>query len=110
MLAVDLYSASSRSALSSLLQAREMDPLAGVIRPTLGGLDLALSLLGPLLAARSLAVEKERRTYGALCLAVGSSTRVIAQKFLASVLACSLLLLPPLLLLTGFRVLGGHVD
>ena len=36
------------------------------MRPTLGGLYLALSLLGPLVAARPLAVEKERRTFGAL--------------------------------------------
>jgi hypothetical protein len=44
MLAVDLFSASSRSALAAALQTREMDPLAGIVRPTLGGLDLALVL------------------------------------------------------------------
>ena len=110
ILAIDLYSASSRSALSSLLQTREMDPLAGVLRPTLGGVDFALSLLGPIIAARSLAVEKERRTYGALCLAVGSSTRVVMEKTFASGLAGAALLLPPLLLFASFRLLGGHVD
>jgi hypothetical protein len=110
MLAIDLYSASSRSALASLLQTREMDPLAGIVRPTLGGLDLALSLLGPVIASRTLAVEKERRTYGALCLAVGSSTRVVLQKTLAAALACATLLIVPVLLLVAFRVLGGHVD
>jgi ABC-type transport system involved in multi-copper enzyme maturation permease subunit len=110
MLAIDLYSASSRSALASLLQAREMDPLLGVVRPTLGGVSLALSLLGPVLAARTLAVEKERRTYGALCLAVGSSTRVVLQKALAGALACGTVLLVPLLLFGAFRAVGGHVD
>jgi len=110
VLATDLYSASSRSALSSLLQTREMDPLAGVVRPTLGGVDFVLSLLGPVLAARTLSIEKERRTYGALCLAVGSSWRVILQKTFASALAMATLLAAPLLLFGLFRGFGGHVD
>jgi ABC-type transport system involved in multi-copper enzyme maturation permease subunit len=110
VLAIDLYSASSRSALSSLLQTREMDPLAGILRPTLGGVELALSLFGPVVAARSFAIEKERRTYGALCLAVGSSTRVVLEKTLASALAAAMLLLPTVLLFTAFRMFGGHVD
>ena len=43
VLAVDLFSAASRSALSNQLMSREMDPLMGVVRPTLGGLYLAIS-------------------------------------------------------------------
>lgn len=110
VLAVDLYTASSRSALSSLLQTRELDPLAGVIRPTLGGVDFAVALLGPVIAARSLALEKERRTYGALCLAVGSATRVVFEKLLSSSVAAATLLVPAALLFVAFRALGGHVD
>ena len=110
MLALDLYSASSRSALSSVLQMEQMDPLAGIVRPTLGGVSLALSLLGPVIAARALAIEKERRTYGALCLAVGSSTRVIVQKAVASTAACGLLLIAPVLLFGVLRACGGHLD
>jgi len=110
VLATDLFSASSRSALSSLLQTREMDPLAGLVRPTLGGVDFVLSLLGPVIAARTLSIEKERKTYGALCLAVGSSWRVIARKALASAAALATLLLAPVLLLAAFRAFGGHVD
>jgi len=109
MLALDLYSASSRSALSSVLQMEQMDPLAGIVRPTLGGVSLALSVLGPVIAARGLAIEKERKTYGALCLAVGSSARVVAQKAMASTAACALLLVPPVLLFGALRVCGGHV-
>ncbi|MEO8180511.1 MAG: hypothetical protein ABI895_16875 [Deltaproteobacteria bacterium] len=110
VLALDLYSASSRSALSSVLQMERMDPLAGIVRPTLGGVSLALSVLGPVIAARGLAIEKERKTYGALCLAVGSSTRVIAQKAMASALAGGLLLIAPVMLFGALRVFGGHVD
>jgi hypothetical protein len=110
MLAVDLFSASSRSALASRLQAREMDPLAGIVRPTLGGLDLALVLLGPLVAARPLSVEKERRTYGALCLAEGSSSRVIGLKTAVAGVATALLLAAPIVLLVAYRLAGGHID
>jgi hypothetical protein len=110
VLALDLYSASSRSALSSVLQMEQMDPLAGIVRPTLGGVSLALSVLGPVIAARALAIEKERRTYGALCLAVGSSTHVIAQKALASTAGCGLLLIAPVILFGALRSCGGHVD
>src|SRR4051812_6348041 len=110
ILAIDLFSASSRSALASALQSRQMDPLAGIVRPTLGGLDLSLVLLGPLIAARPLAIEKERGTFGALCLAVGSPTRVIAAKTVASLLSCSLLFVAPIVSLAAFRFAGGHVD
>jgi hypothetical protein len=110
VLAVDIYSVSSRSALSSVLQTREMDPLAAIVRPTLGGLSLALSLLVPIIAARTLSIEKERRTYGALCLAVGSTTRVIAQKAVASLAAGALLLTAPVVLLIAFVTFGGHID
>jgi hypothetical protein len=110
VLAVDLFSASSRSALAGSLQAREMDPLAGIVRPTLGGVDLALVLLAPLVAARTLAIEKERRTFGALCLAEGSTTRVVAKKTAAAALACSLLLGPPIVLFVAYVLAGGHID
>jgi len=110
VLAIDLYSASSRSALASVLQTREMDPLAGIVRPTLGGASLALSLLGPVIAARTLAIEKERKSYGALCLAVGSSTRVVLYKALAGAIACALVLAAPIVLFVAFAAFGGHVD
>jgi hypothetical protein len=110
VLSVDLFSASSRSALASTLQSREMDPLAGIVRPTLGGLGLALALLGPVVAARPLSLEKERLTYGALCLAEGSSTRVIATKGVGALLACGLMLVAPVVLLIAYRLAGGHLD
>lgn len=109
VLAVDIYSAASRSALANTLQRQFMDPLAAVVRPTLGGVDLALAVLGPILAARSFSIEKERRTYGALALAVGSTNRVVARKAVASFLATSLVVLPAGVLLAAFRGVGGHL-
>jgi hypothetical protein len=87
-----------------------MDPLAGVVRPTLGGLDLALVLLGPLLAARPLAVEKERHTMGALCLAEGSPSLVVLKKMAAALLSGGLVFAAPMVLLGVYRLLGSHLD
>ena len=109
ILAIDLFSASSRSALASTLQTGN-GPLAGVVRPTLGGLGVAIVLLGPLIAARTLSIEKERRTFGPLCLAEGSILRVIVHKSAAALVACSLLLAIPIVLIASYRAAGGHVD
>jgi hypothetical protein len=98
LLALDLYSQVSRTALASHLQAKEVDPLVGVVRPTLGGLHLAIALLVPLVAARPLSIEKERGTFGALCLSVGSIERVVLRKWFASFAAASLVLLAPLVM------------
>jgi hypothetical protein len=110
VLAVDLFSAASRSALAGSLQARELDPLAGVVRPTLGGVDLALVLLGPVVAASVVSLEKERGTFGALCLQVGSTSTVLFRKALAATCATSLLLLPALGCFASYRLVGGHLD
>jgi hypothetical protein len=110
VLAVDLYSAASRSALASTLSARELDPLAGLVRPTLGGLYLAVSLLAPIVAARPIAIEKERRGFHQLVLLCGSPARVVAAKALAALAGVAPLLLPPLALLGLWRALGGHLS
>lgn len=110
VLAIDLYSAASRSALDSVLMRRELDPLAGIVRPTLGGAQLAAAILVPVIAARLLAVEKERNTFGALALALGSPARVLLWKLAAACLVALLVLVAPLLLFTLFVVLGGHLD
>jgi ABC-type transport system involved in multi-copper enzyme maturation permease subunit len=110
ILSVDLYSASSRSVLASALQAREMDPLAGIVRPTLGGLDLAIALFVPLVAARVLSVDKERRTLGALCLLEGSSDRVVLKKLVAALSAATLSFVAPVVAFVALRAVGGHVD
>src|SRR5262245_40614309 len=110
VLAIDLYSAGSRTAASQRLMAREFDPLLGIVRPTLGGLYLAISLLGPLVAARSLAVEKERRTFGALLLQIGSPLRLVGSKAIAGLAGVGLQMLAPLVLVAAWWCIGGHLD
>jgi hypothetical protein len=110
ILAADIYVSASRSAVASVLMRREMDPLGGIVRPTLGGLELATALLAPLVAARVLAIEKERGGFGPLLLQVGSGRRVVAAKLVAALAGTSLLLLAPVLLLLAFALAGGHLD
>lgn len=110
VLAVDLYSAASRAALDNTLMRKELDPLAGIVRPTLGGCQLAVAVLVPVVAARLLAVEKERNTFGALALAAGSPGRVATRKVACAVAAASLSLAAPLTLFVLFAAVGGHLD
>lgn len=110
VLALDLYAAASRAALEGTLMRRELDPLAGVVRPTLGGCQLAVAVLVPVIAARVLAVEKERNTFGSTALAARSPGRVVMAKAVAAIAAASLVLAGPFVLLVLFVVLGGHVD
>lgn len=109
VLAIDLYTAGSRSAWHNVLMSREFDPLLGIVRPTLGGLNLALSLFGPVLGARVLAVEKDRRTFHGALLARGSVTRFVASKWLASGLCALLPWLGVWALSACWVGLGGHL-
>ncbi len=109
VLAIDLFSAGSRSALANTLMRREFDPLAGIVRPTLGGLYLAVSLLVPLVAARAIAIEKERRAFRPLLLQTAQPGRVVAAKMFAALAGASLQLLAPILLLGVWRIVGGHL-
>jgi ABC-type transport system involved in multi-copper enzyme maturation permease subunit len=109
VLAVDLYTAGSRSVQAGTLMAREFDPLLGIIRPLLGGVYIAGSLLLPLLAARPLAVEKERKSLRVLLLQSAAPARVVLSKFLAALCGAALLLLGPLALLLLWRSAGGHL-
>lgn len=109
VLAVDLYTAGSRSAATGTLMAREFDPLLGIVRPTLGGLYLALSLFGPLAGARALAIEKDRRTFHTLLLQSGSVTRVLLRKWTAALAGAGLPIAGVAALLLLWRGVGGHL-
>src|SRR5439155_325000 len=73
------------------------------------GLYLAVSLLGPLVAARALAVEKERRTFRALLLQTGRPLGLVAAKSVAALAGVALQLVAPLVLLAMWRLAGGHL-
>jgi len=110
VLAVDLFSAGSRSVQSGGLMAREFDPLLGIVRPTLGGVYVSLSLLAPLVAVRSISVEKERRSLRVLLLQTAAPMRLLLCKYLASCAGVALLFLPVLGCLGMWRATAGHLD
>jgi hypothetical protein len=109
ILAVDIFSAGSRSALGHALMARELDPLQGIVRPMLGGLYVAASLLAPIAAVRPLAIEKERHTFAMLLLQTGAPLRVVLAKYTAACVGVGVQVAAPLLLLAVWLALGGHL-
>lgn len=108
VLAVDLYAAASRSVGVGMM-ARGLEPLLGIIRPTLGGASFCLTVLGPVLAVRSLAIERERRSLHSLLLNEGSASRVLVTKFAATWLALTMLIVPALASSATWLVVGGHL-
>src|SRR5262245_46523840 len=85
--AVSLYGEASVAARDSPLLASGLSPLDGVLVPTFGGLYLAVTLLFPFVAIRTLGREKES---GALRLLVQLPYRIptlIAAKMTAILLA-----------------------
>ena len=109
VLAIDLFSAGARSVGAGTLLAPQFEPLAGIVRPSLGGPYVALSLLGPLVACRAIAVDKERRTWASLILMRGSSLGVVASATAASLAATLLPLLVLPALWVGWLAVGGHL-
>jgi hypothetical protein len=109
VLAVDLYSAGSRSVEGNVLMGRQFDPLLGIVRPTLGGMYLAVSLLGAIVAVRPIAIERERRTLEPLVLLVGSPVRIIGSAFATGAVAVGLQLVAPVALLCVWTAVGGHL-
>jgi hypothetical protein len=101
VLALDIFRATSASGVAGL------DPLAGIVRPTLGGTQLVAAVLVPIVAARVLAVEKERNTFGALAVARGGGDRLLWPKLVGSIAAASLVFVAPIAL---FLVYPGELD
>jgi hypothetical protein len=109
VLAIDLYTAASRSVTAGALIARELDPLLGIARPTFGGAAFCLTLLGPLVGVRVLAVEAERRTLQARLLAVASPLRLATAKIFAAWLSLVLLVVPVVFTMALWWGSGGHL-
>src|SRR6478736_8254470 len=107
--AVSLYAEASAAGLQSPVLASSLSPLDGILVPTLGASYVAVTLLFPFVAIRTLGQEKET---GALRLLVQlpyhPSTLVSAK--LAAVLAAWILAsIPALSAVTLWRILGGHL-
>ena len=107
--AVSLYSESSAAGLQSPVLARSLSPLDGILVPTFGSFYVAVTLLFPFVAIRTLGQEKES---GALRLLVQLPYRpstLIAAKFCAVLAAWLMVSVPALSALAIWAILGGHL-
>ena len=107
--AIALYSEASASARDSPVLASGLSPLDGVLVPSFGALYLAVTLLFPFVAIRTLGHEKET---GALRLLVQLPYRVptlIAAKMAAISIAWLISIIPLVSVLIIWIVLGGHL-
>jgi ABC-2 type transport system permease protein len=107
--AVSLYSEASSAARESSTLASGLSPLDGVLVPTFGGFYVAVTLLFPFVAIRTLGREKES---GALRLLVQLPYRVptlIAAKMTAISAAWLVAIIPALSALAIWVTLGGHL-
>ena len=107
--AASLYGEASASARESPLLASGLSPLDGVLVPSFGALYLAITLLFPFVAIRTLGHEKET---GALRLLVQLPYRaasLVAAKMAAIAIAWLIAAIPLLCVLIIWPVLGGHL-
>ena len=107
--AVSLYGEASTAALQSPALASSLSPLEGILVPTLGSFYVAVTLLFPFVAIRTLGQEKET---GALRLLVQLPYRLstlVSAKLIAVLAAWCLAFIPALSALVFWRILGGHL-
>jgi ABC-2 type transport system permease protein len=107
--AVSIYTESSRAAVHSQVLASSLSPLDGILVPTFGSFYVAITLLFPFVAIRTLGQEKET---GALRLLVQLPYRhstLVSIKLAAVLVAWILASLPALSTLVCWRILGGHL-
>ncbi len=106
--AVQLFGLASKTALESPELAAGMNPLDGIMVPTLGALYLTTTLLFPFVAIRALGQDKES---GALqlslqCLAPSS---LVFIKLLAVLIAWGSCLVVALAAIAHWLIAGGHL-
>src|SRR5262245_40974713 len=107
--AVALYGEASAAAHDQPALASSLSPLDGVLVPTFGALYLAVTLLFPFVAIRTLGREKET---GALRLLVQLPYRVptlIAAKVAAIGAAWLIVAVPAISAIALWTMLGGHI-
>jgi ABC-type transport system involved in multi-copper enzyme maturation permease subunit len=107
--AVSLFSDASQSAQGHPELARGMTPLDGIFVPTFGGFYLAVTLLFPFVAIRTIGEEKQS---GALKLTLQLPTSVsalVVLKFLAVGCVWLAALIPAGFAVVAWITMGGHV-
>lgn len=107
--AVALYGEASAAAREQPMLAAGLSPLDGVLVPTFGALYLAVTLLFPFVAIRSLGREKETGTLRLLVQLPYRVPTLIAAKMAAVFAAWLVALIPAASALAIWAALGGHL-
>jgi ABC-type transport system involved in multi-copper enzyme maturation permease subunit len=108
--AVDAYAEASGIGGGPAALAQGLSPLDGILTPTAGAYDLAITLLFPFVAIRLVASEKSS---GALKLLLQWPVRMrhhLGAKLAALLVAWLIALTPFAIALILWRVYGGHLD
>jgi len=108
--AVSLYGEASAAARDSPLLASGLSPLDGVLVPTFGALYLAVTLLFPFVAIRTLGREKESGTLRLLIQLPYRVPTLIGGKMTTICLAWIVAAVPALSALVLWNFFGGHLD
>jgi len=90
--------------------AQGLSPLDGILTPTLGAYDLAITLLLPFVVIRLVASEKSSDALKLMLQWPASIERQIAAKVIALVAAWIVSLLPFFIALALWRGYGGHLN
>jgi ABC-2 type transport system permease protein len=107
--AVRLYSEASKPAMAFPELARGLSPLDGVLVPTFGAFYVAITLLFPFVAIRSLGTEKQNGGLKLLLQLPYPPAILVAAKFAAVLVGWLLALLPALSAMALWTAFGGHV-
>jgi ABC-type transport system involved in multi-copper enzyme maturation permease subunit len=107
--AVSLYAEASGIGGGAAALPQGLTPLDGMLAPTFGAYDLAVTLLFPFVAIRLISAEKESGALK-LCLQLPSSLgEVVAAKLMALVAGWVIAWLPGLIAIVMWRIYGGHL-
>jgi ABC-2 type transport system permease protein len=107
--AVALYGEASAAARDSPLLATGLSPLDGVLVPTFGALYVAVTLLFPFVAIRTLGREKESGTLRLLVQLPYRVATLIGAKMATICIAWMIAAIPALSALVLWKFFGGHL-
>ena len=107
--AVSLYGEASVAALQSPVLATSLSPLDGILVPTFGAFYVAVTLLFPFVAIRTLGQEKETGALRLLVQLPYRNSTLIFAKLGAVLAAWALVSIPALSTLAIWAILGGHL-
>src|SRR5262249_298612 len=107
--AVDSYADASGIGGGPAALAQGLSPLDGMLVPTFGAYDIAVTLLFPFVAIRLVAQEKENGELKLMLQSAGSIASMLGAKGLALIAAWIVAGIPGLIALALWKIYGGSL-